>query len=164
MAKRRRGSFSKLWVITLLLIVSFVAGLFYLEKQTKTTHHRTHPTTIKAESKPKFDFYTVLPQTKPEVSINNITSTHIPPPNNSTSANNKYLLQVAAVKAFTDADKLKAQLILQGFDVSIQKIKIGDTVWHRVNVGPFNTLGLAQTNQANLRKLNINSILLKIRF
>ena len=74
-----------------------------------------------------------------------------------------YLLQVASVRDYGQADAMKAQLILLGFNVAIQKITVGSTVWHRVTVGPYNSLTKAQIDQKSLRKNHFNSVVVKDR-
>jgi cell division protein FtsN len=48
-------------------------------------------------------------------------------------------LQVAALREAKDADRLKARLALLGLPVQTQKVASGETVLHRVRVGPFKT-------------------------
>ncbi|MDQ2994659.1 MAG: SPOR domain-containing protein [Pseudomonadota bacterium] len=74
----------------------------------------------------------------------------------------KYVLQVAALKKHEDADRLKARLILQGYDVFISKPKIKNVQWYRVNVGPYRTTGNAKAQQKRLKANNINSLLLTV--
>lgn len=155
----------------------FIAGLGYLSHH-KSTHQNiaslktstnttanTDTTAIKTHSKatkklekkaphPHYDFYTILPSRK------------IDSPDNSTEATKaalqeEYILQVASVNKFQDADRLRAQLLLLGFEVFINKSRSGNMTWHRVNIGPFKSLKEAEQKQDALRKNEINSMLLK---
>lgn len=48
-----------------------------------------------------------------------------------------YLLQVASFNKQTDAEHLKASLVLRGYDVTISPISRGQITWFRVIMGPF---------------------------
>jgi cell division protein FtsN len=194
MKKSRRSSSKSrhgLWLITGLLILIVIAGLFYLKNQKTTTHeeqsnkHAAQVKTTPTQNKPEFDFYTVLPgketsnlnanttTTKPTTSIpvktlptpnsaQSPTNNQSTPKKTATASSGTYVLQIAAVKSFSDADSLKAQLTLQGYDVKITKIKVGSTTWNRVDVGPYTSLAAAQAAQADLKKLlNKSSVLQK---
>jgi cell division protein FtsN len=174
-----------LWAVTAVLVLLFIAALFYLKHHsTATTHkpakkitaHKTlpQPQESKVKSKkPQFDFYTILPQSKvgTEVTRKSVT----PPPalmpkaeiskpvsSSATKTSTHYLLQVASVKDYKDADSMKAQLTLLGFDVNIQKVKLGNKVMNRVTLGPYNSLHDAQEDQQRLRKNKVNGMLLKL--
>lgn len=123
-------------------------------QKTQVTQNKKPPP--KTPSKPHFDFYTILPNKKvdnPKAAANNQNANAEEPV--------EYLLQVASVKSFQDADRLKAQLTLLGYTVFITKSKSGNTEWHRVNVGPYSSLKKAESKQDELRQNEINSLLLK---
>ncbi len=72
-----------------------------------------------------------------------------------------YVLQVASVKNYSDADRLKAQLSMLGFSVTIQKNTLDGQPWNRVYVGPFSSKQLALEKQQALRQNNVASIMIK---
>jgi cell division protein FtsN len=74
----------------------------------------------------------------------------------------RYMVQIASVRNYEDADKLKAQLSLMGFAVTIQKITSGDIILNRVVVGPYSSLVAAQEQQKRLRENEISSIVVKL--
>ena len=133
-----------IWMLAGLAIGLFVALLVYIEdnstgklaitdtvakvfqKQTETrdvkkekTNKPPEPTT---KSKPKFDFYTILPELEvaiPEqelINTNNTSSTN--------TTNQQYMLQAGSFKKFEEADELKASLALEGIVANIQKVKL----------------------------------------
>lgn len=158
-----------------ILVGLFIAGLTYLShhkashiasattmttptkstqeqlKKTALTHKKA--TTQSAVAKPHFDFYTILPNQK----VENPTKDE----SLQTQPQEEYILQVASVKDFQDADRLRAQLLLLGYEVFINKSLSGKIAWHRVNVGPYKTLKDAEKKQDDLRNNQINSLLLK---
>jgi cell division protein FtsN len=48
-----------------------------------------------------------------------------------------YVLQAGSYKRFEDADRVKAQLALQGIESTVQRVSIDNNTWHRVRVGPI---------------------------
>ena len=62
-------------------------------------------------------------------------------------AKESYLVQVAAFKARQDAEKMKASLILKGFNVNIATVTQQHGNWYRVIIGPFSTRALAEKAQ-----------------
>lgn len=128
-----------------LLVCLFGVGVLYLNS---ATHNETKPQVAKAISKPKFNFNTMLPSQKQ----------HESKPKDKPI---QYTLQVASVKDDKDADRLRAQLLLLGFDASISKATKNLTLWHRINVGPFKSEKKALAEQKRLHEHHINSLLLK---
>jgi cell division protein FtsN len=87
--------------------------------------------------------------------------TPTPPANNHPAMGEHYALQVASVKDYADADRLKAQLTMLGFDVSIQKYTLNGQTWNRVYAGSYNSRDAALKQQNALKQNNIASILVK---
>jgi len=105
--------------------------------------------------KPKFEFYTLLTDSK----TNNKLSPHqekslspkalkpqqgehVPVEKAKPSAaikksESNFIIQVASFKSKADADRLKATLTIKGYDTSIQTIKQKNTYWYRVLIGPY---------------------------
>lgn len=143
-----------------------IAGLAYISHHkvdhakkaalTKTQITQNKKPETQTPSKPHFDFYTILPNKK-------VDNPKAPDYTQNAKAQEpvEYLLQVASVKSFQDADRLKAQLTLLGYSVFITKSRSGGIEWHRVNVGPYSSLKKAESKQDELRQNEINSLLLK---
>jgi cell division protein FtsN len=107
--------------------------------------------------KPTFEFYTRLPKAQESTRI--VQSSPSELDNNKkemTKLNNlhNYLIQVASFKKFTDADRLRASLILQGYQAKLSKFQNNATTWYRVEIGPFKSLQQAKQKQSLLEKLN----------
>jgi cell division protein FtsN len=173
--KSSRGN-GGLWLGTVLLVVLLVLGLFYLKKLDHKAFTKHHPESPKKEApakakppkptavtvtpqttpQPQFDFYTLLPKTQlpqPQVAS--------PNKNSSSAQPISYVLHVASLKNENDADRLKAELTLLGFDVTLQTTTVNGTAWIRVEVGPYTSLTDAQADQERLRKNSISSALVK---
>lgn len=126
------------------------------------------------QQQPKFEFYTRLPQpseqaTQPRSIENHADNAVITASNSSSKANSApsvpskhYVIQVASFRKFTDADKLRASLILQGYPAQLSKFTNNNTTWHRVEVGPFESLKQAVQHQALLEKLHHSGLIKSI--
>jgi cell division protein FtsN len=109
--------------------------------------------------KARFEFYQTL--TKPAKHRPRVAR-HRPKQTKKTAIiSHKYLLQVASVRRFADADRLKAELSLLGYEVLMHKVHVNNHDWHRISVGPYFSAQAAQRAKRDLSKNNIKSMLLK---
>ena len=140
------------------------------------------PATRQAESaspskdpapKPRFDFYTILPEM--EVVVPDPEPEPVPavPANGAapvvsaeaTAAGSgaRYMLQMGSFRKYGDADRLKASLALVGLVAEIQKVSLdGGEVYHRVRSGPY-TSGQVNALRGKLKQNNISSLVIKLR-
>lgn len=114
-----------------------------------------------APEKSRFDFYTLLPEMEifiPEQDKEaQLRMPKIKRPGT-------YLLQVGSFRNFSDADAFKAQLALKGLESKIQTITIdNNSTWHRVRIGPITEMPTLNQTRSQLRKNNIEFMLLKIK-
>lgn len=138
---------------------------------------RREPDPPKAQSapKPRFDFYTILPEMEvvvpdpePEkepiaARANNGAAPVVSAGSKTGTAPAYYMLQMGSFRKFTDADKLKASLALVGIEAEIQKFTLdGGEVFHRVRSGPY-TSGQVNTLRTRLAQNNINSLVIKLK-
>lgn len=112
------------------------------------------PANVQAKlPKPKFEFYTLLTQ---EESVTPAISHAVPAesrpsapkemtavkqaaPVKTERKENKenYVVQIASFNKKQDAERMKASLILKGFNVAIVSVKRQNMEWFRVMMGPF---------------------------
>ncbi len=113
-------------------------------------------------AKPKFDFYTILPETETVLSEHEVR-----PPKKATRAQEQgvsYVLQAASYASFQEADELKARLALLGLEAHIQKVVIEDRgEFHRVRLGPYPRLEDLDAAAARLKDLGIRPLRLKVK-
>ncbi len=118
-------------------------------------------------SKPKFDFYTILPEMEVKVPEWEVDAPPSPAPQSKppqAPADTPYLIQVGSFQRFQEADKMKARLALIGIAADIQRVTISGTdVWFRVRVGPFKDLKKLQSTRSRLAENNINFMLVRMR-
>ena len=142
----------------------FGSGLKTLFKQTQrppTVENKKDSRKNTTQSpKPKLDFYTVLPR------IERILPDNPVPPQTPTKEKSGekawYVLQVASYQSFNDADRLKAQLTINGFNAAVQKITIADKVYYRVRLGPFESERKLKNVKQDLGELGYGGIALKV--
>ncbi|MEF8793317.1 SPOR domain-containing protein [Thiohalorhabdus sp.] len=78
------------------------------------------------------------------------------------AASGRYLLQVSALREAEAADKLKAQLAMQGLQARVVRADLGDKgVWHRVRLGPYAGRDEAERVQARLEDEDMEAMILK---
>lgn len=128
--------------------------------------------------KPKYDFYTLLPESEvilppetkePEAPAKAVTPEQAakldeeralaalsgqvpaPPPTVAKAPVTQFFLQAGSFRKQVEADKVRAQIILLGQDVRVERVTVREEPWFRVLVGPFTTreqLNLAQKTLA----------------
>jgi cell division protein FtsN len=120
--------------------------------------------------KPRFDFYTLLPsmevvvpdeELEPEpVAVPGAPAASAPPPDETPT---RYLLQVASFRKAVDADRLKAQLALLGYEASVQQARAtGGGTWHRVRIGPFDGTRPLQQARERLARDGHKGIVIRV--
>ncbi len=116
-----------------------------------------------ATTKPKFDFYTILPEMEvmvPEQDIagkleHGVAQVKTP---------GAYVLQVGSFRRYDRADRLKAQLALLGLEANIQDVTVnGNETWHRVRLGPFHSLHKLNETREVLKQHRVEALLLKLK-
>ncbi len=110
--------------------------------------------------KPRFDFYTVLPEQTIDVEVEPADVAR--PRSASASAGKEvYLLQAGSFRQREDADRRRAELLLLGLEPRIEESSADNGRWFRVFVGPFES----RSNMAKARSLtagqDIDTLLLK---
>ena len=74
-----------------------------------------------------------------------------------------YLVQLAAFKQRHEADRVKAELILKGFQVNVSESIQRDVVWYRVMVGPYSSMMDAEHAKKGLaRSSRLTGIIRKV--
>ncbi|MCJ8169608.1 SPOR domain-containing protein [Atopomonas sediminilitoris] len=115
-------------------------------------------------AKPKYDFYTLLPESEVIVPPGAQPKVADKKPADAAAAEAKagddsktaepaakpvqFYLQIGAFRSDAAADKLRAQLLLMGQDVHVESGKVREETWYRVLAGPYgneNELKAART-------------------
>ena len=72
------------------------------------------------------------------------------------------VLQAGSFSEFTDADRRRATLALQGIESRIQRVTIDDKTYHRVRIGPIDDLDQLNVLRARLRAANIDVLRIRL--
>ena len=118
----------------------------------------------KKAKRPRFEFYTLLPEMEVAVPENELTGSSTAARRDSEKAGVTYVLQAGSFRQLAQADRLKAELALIGMPVMIQTVSIeGGSKWHRVRVGPFTNLQALNEARAELQSNGLKVMVLKVR-
>lgn len=110
-----------------------------------------------AETKPRFDFYKILPGVEEPATDQQLRDTKA-------AAKESFYLQAGAFQNAPDADNLKARLALIGVQASIQTTTLPERgVWHRVRLGPYGNVEELNRTRDTLKKNGIDTTLIKVR-
>jgi len=119
------------------------------------------------ETRPKFDFYTILPELEvaiPEEELIEKEKRAQKSAPRQADKRTRYTLQAGSFRDPAQADRLKAQLALQGIVANIQPVKINDhDTWYRVRIGPLDDIATLNRTRRRLRENNIASIVVRER-
>ncbi len=73
-----------------------------------------------------------------------------------------YVLQAGSFSEYSDADRRRATLALQGIESRIQRVSIDDRTYHRVRIGPMNDLDELNVLRSRLRAANIDVLRIRL--
>jgi cell division protein FtsN len=167
------------WLFTGLAIGLFVSLLLWLKDRPATVgpsiaqqsreEIRTRTSRVEAveEEKPRFDFYTLLPELEVVIPEGDYEVEPVKPRPNTTTQQpvveepGSYRLQAGSFKSLDEADRLKARLALLGVEADIQTVKVNKVTWHRVRLGPFGILDEVNAVRKRLDHHHINTLLMK---
>ena len=73
-----------------------------------------------------------------------------------------YVLQAGSYKNFADADRVRAQLALQGVESKVQKVSVDNDTWHRIRIGPISKLDELNRLRSILRKADVDVLVIRV--
>ncbi|MBF7729895.1 SPOR domain-containing protein [Pseudomonas sp. N040] len=193
------------WMACGLLVGGFIVFLMQLQpgreeikrdkaEQAVSRQPKTEVSAAKKSEpqKPKYDFYTLLPESEVIVPPDALTAEKpaskpltpaeaakldaaraeallngqtppAPPTVAKAPVTTEFFLQAGSFRKREDADKVRAQIIMLGQNVQVESGTVREEVWHRVLVGPFaNREQLAQA-QKSLAASGFGNLLLQQR-
>jgi cell division protein FtsN len=114
-----------------------------------------------AESKPRFDFYKILPGSEealPDKPAKDVQKESTVP------GKEAFLLQAGSFQSAPDADNLKARLALLGIEANIETSAVPDKgIWHRVRIGPYTNVEELNRTRDTLKQNGVQTTLIKVR-
>ncbi|HTO50043.1 MAG TPA: SPOR domain-containing protein [Burkholderiales bacterium] len=113
-------------------------------------------------SKPRFDFYKILPGQEVPVTENELRAAAKSP--DKAAAKDLYFVQAGAFQNPADADNLKARLALAGLVASVEPANLPDKgIWYRVRLGPYTQLDEINRVRATLAQNGIDASLVRMK-
>ncbi len=141
------------WLVLLLVLIAVILLVrAYLDNRSSHLQQNNSPALpISTQPSMQFDFYTVLP--KMLVTTPLVTKVGIPA--------EQYMLQIAALRQDSEAQRLSNQMQALGFHAVVQEYHSTQSVWFRVILGPYSSLDMAERDQQRLKQHRIEAVLLK---
>lgn len=118
---------------------------------------KPEPVVAAEPEEPRYDFYTILPQAEtviPDYEIKSRVREELV----GKSKPAKYVMQAGSFREAAEADRHKAKLALLGIQSKVEKAKVGNVIWHRVKVGPYDNPSSVSTIKELLQKNGIGVI------
>ena len=113
--------------------------------------------------KPRYDFFTVLPEMEVVVPEQELSRKAEPAPGVVSSENpDSYILQAGSFKNAADAEQMKARLALLGSMAKVQTVTVNDQTWHRVRIGPVEGARKADEIRRMLADNQIEILVMKV--
>jgi len=106
---------------------------------------------------PRYDFYTILPQTETVVPDYEIKSRVREELVGKTKVA-KYVMQAGSFHEVAEAERHKAKLALLGIESRIEKAKINNAIWYRIKIGPYDNPSSVATIKDLLQKNGIGVV------
>ena len=130
------------------------------EPQKNADSTKSEDKSAKADGKPRFDFYKILPGSEEPVTEQQFKDAQEKP----APVKETFYLQAGAFQNAPDADNLKARLALVGVAATVQTTELPDKgVWHRVRVGPYTAIDDLNRARETLKQNGIETTLIKVR-
>jgi cell division protein FtsN len=73
-----------------------------------------------------------------------------------------YVLQAGSYRNFADAERVRAQLSLQGITAKVQRVAVDNDEWHRVRVGPINDLNELNRVRKQLQAADVDGLVIRV--
>lgn len=162
-----RGSGVRLYLTGVMtgIFLSFLAYLGTLPKPVEPGQEVASAAQPQAEiPKPRFDFYTMLPEQTIEVEQPPEPvepAADVPKPPAATEAPQPYFLQAGSFRQQDDAERRRAEILLLGLDPKIEQTSGDNGRWFRVSLGPFESHDAITRARGLLANQNIDSVLLR---
>jgi len=116
---------------------------------------------VAADPAERYDFYEMLPKFEVVVPEREAALPRGAPPTTAEPAG-AYVLQVGSYRNFAEADRVRAQLALQGIESRVQRVSVDNDTWHRVRVGPITDLDELNRIRDRLREADMDTLLIRV--
>ena len=73
-----------------------------------------------------------------------------------------YVLQAGSYRNQPDAERVRAQLALQGINAKVQRVAVDNDVWHRVRIGPISDLAELNRVRKQLQAADVDGLVIRV--
>jgi cell division protein FtsN len=108
----------------------------------------------------RYDFYEVLPNFEVIVPEREAVL-KLEAPTAPVERAGSYVLQVGSYRQYEEADRVRAQLALQGIESRVQPVSIDNDTMHRVRVGPITNLKELNRVRDRLREAEMDFLVIR---
>ena len=112
------------------------------------------------EPSERYDFYQMLPNFEVVVPEREVVMPRDAP--ESAEKKGAYVLQAGSYREFDDADRVRAQLALQGIESNVQRVAIDADTWHRVRIGPISDPAELDRVRARLKEAEVDFLVVRV--
>jgi cell division protein FtsN len=128
--------------------------------------HRAAPTEaeVATAGRPgaKYDFYEMLPNFEVVVPEKDKDVKRDLPAAARIERPGVYVLQAGSYRNQADAERVRAQLALQGVEAKVQRVAVDADVWHRVRIGPISNLDQLNRVRKQLRAAEVDALVIRV--
>jgi cell division protein FtsN len=108
----------------------------------------------------RYDFYEMLPNFEVVVPEKEVVVPRDEP--ESAEPKGAYVLQAGSYRKFEDADRVRAQLALQGIESNVQRVAIDADTWHRVRIGPITEPAELERVRTRLKEAEVDFLVVRV--
>lgn len=129
--------------------------------ESSSAEKKDDPAVASEPEEPRYDFYTILPQAEtviPDYEIKSRVREELV----GKSKPAKYVMQAGSFREAAEAERHIAKLALLGIQSRVEKAKVGNVIWHRVKVGPYDNPSSVSTIKELLQKNGIGVIVTEL--
>jgi cell division protein FtsN len=110
----------------------------------------------------KYDFYEMLPNFEVVVPEKDKDVKRDLPAAAKIERPGVYVLQAGSYRNESDADRVRAQLAMQGVQAKVQRVAVDADVWHRVRIGPINNLDELTKVRKQLQAADVDALVIRV--
>jgi cell division protein FtsN len=140
------------------VFLSFMAWLSSQPREGSPVLADADQVTADSPPKPRFDFYTLLPEQQVKVETGPAKTTSAKAV---TTDSDQFLLQAGSFKQPADADRRRGELILLGLEARVEETQGDNGRWFRVYIGPFQSRSKMTRARSLTAQQGIDTLLMK---
>jgi hypothetical protein len=110
----------------------------------------------------KYDFYEMLPNFEVVVPEKDKDVKRDLPAAAKIERPGVYVLQAGSYRNESDAERVRAQLALQGVEAKVQRVAVDADVWHRVRIGPITNLDQLNKVRRQLQAAEVDALVIRV--